>query len=1019
MKLIRSLFISALVATFATGVFAQTNGTVAGSVTDTLGAVVVGATVTAVDASGKSKQAISNSRGEYSITGLAPGKYTVKAIAPKFALYENADVDVTAGRNDLVIVLTVSGVQENVDVNANNQVSTDPNENKSATVISGKDLDALPDDPDELAAALQALAGAGAGPDGGQINIDGFSGGRMPPKEAIREIRINQNPFSAEYDRIGFGRIDILTKPGFDKFRGSIQMNFNDESLNSRNPTALNRAPSQTRNFNGFLSGPISKKKSSFFLDMQQSSNDQNAVIGADILLPGGAFGRVDQDIRVPNRRFSFSPRIDYAINDKNTLVGRYSFSHSTSENQGIGGFTLPSRATESSSNSHGVQLTESMIINAKTVNETRFSFDYNKRDSNGTTTGAGVIVSGAFNGGGSQIGQNFNTSKRWEINNATTTSFGKGNTHSIKFGLRVRGVTIEDRSESNYGGTFLFAGFAAPGGDACDLNSDLFVSSLEQYRCKVLGNPATRYNPTQFTLTAGSPLASVSQIDYSPFFTDDWKVRQDLTLSFGLRYENQTNLHSNVNFAPRFGFAWSPGAGGAKAPKTVFRGGAGVFYDRFGENQTLRANRQDGVTQLSYIVTNNPAILGQATFNADGSVSNVPTATQLAAVTPLASIPYRIVGDLEAPYSLQGALSVERQITPTTVLSATYILGRSLHTLRIRNINAPVCPSIAVCPVGLTAAQVQALRPDTTQGNIYRIESSGFSKTQMLRLNFRTSLFANKVTMFGNYNLGFANGDTDSASGAGFQIISLGFPAYSYDTSGEYAPSGFLPRQQVFVGGSIQLPWGVRVNPTVIASTGRRFNITNGLDTNYDSLFQERPTFGQLATRCAELNLTNSFCSNLGDPNTVIPRNYGKGPGFFTTNMNFSKTFGFGGSDTAGSASNGRGGNRGGGNRGGGGGNRGGGGGGGQQVVVAGGGGGNVVMMGGPGGGAAAQRPYQLTVGINVQNIFNTVNFNAPTASLSSPSFGQFRSNAGGFGFFGGGGAANRRIDLSLRFSF
>lgn len=1006
--------LAAVATALASSLFAQAVGSIGGTVTDSLGAIVVGATVTAVSAAGQQKQSITNARGEYSIPALAPGKYTVKAIAPKFALYENTEVDVASGeRNELSVVLTVAGVQENVDVGVANQIDNDPANNASATIIKEKDLEALPDDPDELAAALQALAGSASGPDGGQINIDGFTGGRMPPKEAIREIRINQNPFSAEYDRIGFGRIDILTKPGFDKFRGSVDFRFNDESLNSRNPFARNRAPSQTRNFGGFLSGPIQSKKSSFFVDFNQSSNDQNAVIAADILDSSGNFARFDQDIRVPNRRFSISPRLDYALNDNNTLVARYSFTRNTSENQGIGGFTLPTRATESTSTSHEIRLTESMIINPKTVNETRFSYEYNNRETIGTAGAAGINVSGAFFGGGAQTGDNYNISKRWELNNATTTSLGKNSQHAIKFGIRVRGVTIDDRSENNYGGTFTFTGFAAPGGDPCDINGDLFVSSLEQYRCKVQGRTETRYNPNQFTITAGNPLAGVSQVDYSPYITDDWKVRPDLTLSFGLRYENQTNLKSNLNFAPRFGFAWSPGAGGAKAPKTVFRGGAGVFYDRFSESQTLRANRQDGVSQLSYLVTDNPAILGQAVFTPTG-VTNVPTAAQVAAAIPRSSIPYRLASDLSAPYSIQAALSVERQITAKTVFSATYALARSLHTLRTRNINAPVCPNTTVCPVTptrLTDTQIAALRPDPTQGNIYQVESTGYADSKMLMLNMRTTI-GSKINLNAGYTLGFANGDTDSLSSPRFQVNTVGFPAYSYDTSNEYAPSAFIARHQLFFFGSFQLPWGIRANPMVIASTGRRFNITTGIDTNYDSLYFERPTFAALSTRCQELRLTNSFCNMSGvtDMNAVIPRNYGKGPGSFVTNLNLSKTFGFGGGDAAVT-----GGTTGGGGRGGRGGNRGGGGGGRGAIA---GGGPMMGMMGG--GGGDTRKPYQLTVGINVQNLFNTVNFSNPVSTLSSPSFGQYRSTGGGFGFFGGGGgSANRRVDLSLRFTF
>ena len=1031
MKILRSItFLLSVSLALATGAFAQTAGSIGGQITDSLGAVVVGASVTAVSATGAQKQAVSNARGEYSITGLAPGKYTVKAIAAKFALYENAEIEVTSGeRTDLIVVLTVAGLEENVEVSNSSNVSNDADNNASATVLKDKDLEALPDDPDELEAALQAMAGAGAGPDGGQISIDGFTGGRMPPKEAIREIRINTNPFSAEYERIGFGRIDVLTRPGFDKWRGSVNFNFNDESLNSRNPFARNRAPSQFRNYGGFLSGPITAKKSSFFLDLNQSQRDENSVISAIIVDPSLSIVSFNQDVRVPTRRFSMSPRFDYAINDRNTIVGRYNFSRSTSENQGIGGFTLPSRATASTNTQHGFNLTESAIINAKTVNETRFQYEYNNREQDGDGTIPTINVAGSFNGGGSQVGLNYTRSKRWEIQNYTTTSFGKASQHSVKFGIRVRGISIEDRSENNYAGTFTFAGIPAVLNCVPNPNPDLpptctvvtpAVSSIEQYRQKLLGSPDPRYNPTQFSITTGNPIADVTQIDYSPFITDDWKVRPDLTLSFGLRYENQSNIGSNFNVAPRFGFAWSPGAGGAKAPKTVFRGGFGVFYDRFNENSTLRARRNDGVSQVQYVVPSNVGnILGQASFTNTG-VTNVPTAAQIATVTPLSSVPFRIANDLSAPYSLQSAISVEHQLNPKTVFSATYTTSRSLHTLRTRNINAPVCPNIIICPAGLTDTQVRALRPNPSLGNVTLIESSGYSKTNLMFFNLRTTI-GTKYTLSGGYSLSYASGDTDSLTSPRFSVNTVGFPAYSYDTSSEYGPSAFNARHSVFFFGSASLPWGFRVSPMLVATSGRRFNITSGLDPNYDSHFFERPTYSALSARCQEQGLTDSYCdiSGIANPSTtIIPRNYGKGPGSFTLNMNLSKTFGFGGGSKTAVASNQSGRqNQGGGQ----GGNAPAGGGpGGGRGPGGGGGGPQMVMMGGGGGGGDVRKPYNLTLGVNVQNVFNNVNLSQPVGSLTSPSFGRPRSTGGGFGFFGGGGgSANRRVDLQMRFTW
>lgn len=1019
MKILRYIsFLLSISIVYVGGAFAQSAGSIGGQITDSLGAVVVGASVTAISASGAQKQAVSNARGEYSITGLTPGKYTVKAIASKFALYENAEIEVTAGeRTELIVVLTVAGVEENVEVTNGSNVSTDADNNASATVLKDKDLDALPDDPDELEAALQAMAGAGAGPDGGQISIDGFTGGRIPPKEAIREVRINTNPFSAEYERIGFGRIDILTRPGFDKWRGSVNFNFNDEALNSRNPFAVNRAPSQFRNFGGFISGPITAKKSSFFLDLNQSARDENNVISAIVLDPALNIVPFNADVRVPTRRFSMSPRFDYAINERNTIVGRYNFSRSKSENQGIGGFTLESRATDSTFTQQSFNLTESAIINAKTVNETRFQYEYNNREQEGDGTVPTINVANSFNGGGSQVGFNYTRSKRWEIQNYTTTSFGKASQHAVKFGVRVRGISIEDRSENNYAGTFTFSGFTNNNGTPNDPSDDFVVSSINQYRQKLLGNPDPRFNPNQFSIATGNPLADVSQVDYSPFITDDWKVRPYLTLSFGLRYENQTNISSKMNFAPRIGFAWSPGAGGAKAPKTVFRGGFGVFYDRFNENNTLRARRNDGISQVQYVVTNNASnILGQATFTNTG-VTNVPTAAQLGAVIPLSSVPFIIADDLSAPYSLQSAISVEHQLNPKTIFSATYTTSRSLHTLRIRNINAPVCPNTIVCPVGLTSAQVQALRPNPALGNISMIESSGYAKADLMFFNLRTTI-GTKYTLSGGYSLSYASGDTDSLSSPRFVVNTVGFPAYSYDLSNEYGPSAFNARHSVFFFGSASLPWGFRLSPMITASTGRRFNITSGVDSNYDSQFFERPTYSAVRDRCNLLGLTNSFCdiSNIADPNTIIPRNYGKGPSMFVVNMNLSKTFGFGGGSKTAVASNQSGGQNQGGNRGGGpagGGGRGPGGGGPQMVMMGGGGGGMF-------GGGDARKPYNLTFGINVQNLFNKVNLSQPVGALTSPSFGRPRSTGGGFGFFGGGGgSANRRVDLQVRFSW
>ena len=971
-------------------VYAQQNGSLSGQVFDSLGAVLKGATVTVTGVDGKLKTAVSNNQGEFQVAGLTPGKYTVIVKSATFSDYENTEVEITAGnKEELVVAMTVQIKEETVEVSNAGQVSTEADDNKSATVLKEKDLDALPDDPDELEAALLALAGPSAGPNGGQFYIDGFAGGRLPPKESIREIRINSNPFSAEYDRLGFGRIEILTKPGADKFRGGASFNFNDESLNSRNPFALNRAPSQTRNYGGNLSGPVQKGKSSFFLDINERQLDNNTIINAFVLDSSLNTVNFTKDVRVPTRRFSVSPRFDYQINSANTIVARYSYGRNSSQNQGVGGFSLESRASTSSGSEHEFRLTETAILNAKTVNETRFEYRVNTRNQLGDNSIPTVQVFDQFVGGGSQVGKNFTKDKRWEIQNYTTTSLGKKSAHSFKFGARVRSVRTENSSESNFGGTFSF-------------------SSLAQYRGNILGNANLAFNPSQFTITVGNPLAEVSQYDFGGFVTDDWKFRPDLTLSFGLRYENQSNISDNFNFAPRFGFAWSPGAGGARQPKTVFRGGAGIFYDRFGENNTLQTNRFDGIQQRNYILSSvtNSAILSQVVFNANGTVSNVPTAAQLNTLASQTNT-FRIINPYaKSAYTMQGLFSIERQLPKGINASATYVWARTINSVRQTNINAPRCAPLQPCLESI-------LKPDLTKGSVFEYQTNGISNQQFLNIGLRSG-FGSKLTFFGNYRLGISKNNSDT-------------PLYSYNFDGEYGTSGGDVRHNFVLGGSYTLPWKVRLNPFIIMSSGTPFNITTGRDNNRDSNFNDRPSFATDLTR-SSVRITNFGNFDI-DPiagQTIIPKNYGRNLATYNVNLNIGRTFGFGGkkapTPTPTTGQQPAGSNPQGGGQPGQGGNRGGGGIPGMGGGPGGMGGGN---RGGGFGGGDTNQPYNLSVGLNFQNLLNTNNEGSRTGNLSSNLFGKSNSIGGAFGFFGGGGgfggagSANRKIELQLRFNF
>ena len=952
-------------------------GGLKGQIKDPSGAVVPGATVTATGPNGAVKIGQTNNEGSYAISGLAPGTYTVRVMATGFAVVENS-VEIRGGAAQTMDAsLAVTLDKQEVTVTEQAHVDVDPSSNASALVLKGADLEALSDNPDDLQADLEALAGPGAGPNGGQIYIDGFTGGRLPPKESIREIRINQNPFSAEYDRLGFGRIEILTKPGTDKFRGQAFMNFSDESLNSRNPFAVNKAPYQQRFFGGNFSGPITKK-SSFFIDAERRSIDDNAVINAVILDPSLNITPFSQAVVTPNVRTTVSPRIDYQLNESNTLVGRYTWAQTSRLNEGVGEFSLPSRAFNGDTTEHTAQLTETAVLSPHAINETRVQFIREQANQSGNNALPGIVVPQTFTSGGAQLGLNFNNQDRYEVNNTTSFTFAK---HSFKFGGRLRGVKEDDRSTNNYNGTFTF-------------------DTIDQYRTTLLllqqgASPDVIRQQgggaSQFTLTGGTPIASVSQFDLGFFVQDDWRMRPNFTLSLGLRYETQNNIHDHKDFAPRIGIAW--GLGGGRQPKTVLRAGTGIFYDRFTEDLTLQAIRQNGVTQQQFTVYN-PNFFPNVPSVAGLESSLIPQAIR------------RIDSNLHAPYVIQSAIGIDRQLPKNIALSITYTNTRGLHNLRSRNINAPLDGTFNPAVPG------SGIRPDGDLGDIYLYESSGVFNQNQLMTNINARM-SRRISLFGYLVLGSAKSNTD---GSGT------FPANQYDLTSEYSRAGFDTRVRSVIGGSLTAPFKFQLAPFIMMSSGRPFNVTIGRDLNGDTLFTDRPAFATALSRTVIHTAYGDFDPNPIPGETIIPRNYGDGPAQFTVNLRLSRTFSFGERSTR--ASNqadpnstfgggrgpegpgGRGG--GGGPRGGGGGFRGGGGGGPR------GGGGGGFFGGGDSSGSGR---YNLTFSVSARNLLNHTNFGTRIGTITSPLFGL--SNSLATGGPGGSAAGNRRIELQMRFSF
>ena len=932
-----------------------------GQIVDALGALVVGASVTATDSGGNEKIAVTDDSGNYLVANLAPGEYLVRASAPGFTVFEKTDVRVVSGRREtLNIKLEVTIGKQEVTVSAESGLGSSLN----MRVLRGKDLAALPSGPGGLSAALRALAVPSTGPNGPQIMVNGFSGGRLPPKDSIREIRISENPFSSEYPQLGFGRIEIFTKPGSEKLQGSAFFNFNDESLNSRNPFSTVRAPYQSRLYGGSLSGPIRQKRSSFFVDFEREEVNNNALINATVLDPLLNIVRFSDSIVTPQRRTSFSPRFEFELNKNNTLVARYSYSQARFGNNGVGDFSLASRAYETSTSEQLLQLTETAVLRSNVINESRFQYLRNRRSQSGNSSAPTILVPEAFVGGGSQSGLSFNHEDRWEFQNYTSLALTR---HNIKAGVQVRGVNLTDSSTRDFGGTYTFAGGLAPALDTAnnvvlDTAGQPVISpitSIERFRRTQLISlfqqrglssaeiRALGAGPTQFSIAGGNPAASVRQYDMGVFVQDDWQLRPNLTLGLGLRYELQNNLDNKSNFAPRLAVAWAPG-GNSNERKTVVRAGIGLFYDRFSENYTLAARRSNGINEQRFIVSD-PAVLDLYPL--------VPSVGALSAFAVPETMT-RLAPDLRAPYTIQSSIGLERDFGSGLTLATTFINTRTLHMLRSRNVNSPLPGT--------------GLRPFGNAGNVFQYESSGNFTQNQLAINV-VDRFKDMMTLWATYILNDARSDTDGADT---------FPANSYALNGEYGRSALDVRHSFYLGGWITGPWKLSLSPLVFYRSGAPFNITTGEDTNRDSLYTERPALANDLSRPGVV-ITRFGAFDL-DPvagQTIIPRNYGRGPGYFSVNLGVSRAFSFG------SESKGM-----------------------RNVEIA-------PSLHSRFTGFFSRR-YTLTFTIQVENLLNHTNPGSPVGNLSSPLFGQSTSSAGPYGF-GSNPAGNRRVEIHIHLNF
>jgi hypothetical protein len=982
--------------------------------------MIPGTTVSITNALGVTVMTVrSDASGSFSATGLPAGSYIVQATVQGFAQFTSKTLALEAGQSKRVdISMAIESEQQSVEVvdeEGAPQVSAEADANANAIVLKGKDLDALSDDPDELSNELNALAGPSAGPNGGQIYIDGFTGGTLPPKSAIREIRINQNPFSAEFERLGYGRIEILTKPGTDVLHGRAYVQGNDSSLNTKNPFAA--PPSyHSIQYNASVSGSINKK-ASYFLSVEGRNSPDASVYTVVIptLDPTTGLYSVKNDSNgspipttgaaySPSNRIEISPRLDLQLGQKNTLTLRYQFEQSTRSNS-FGTASLPSHATGSSGSEHAFQLSDTQIINDHMVNETRFQLRRQPGVSTAVSSTPSVGVAGYFTKGGNPAQFSNDTSTHIELQNLTTLSAGS---HAIKFGLWARNNRDTVTTSGGFNGSFSFTSLNAYTATLNGIARGLTVAQIAA-ACPKSGT----CTPSRLNYTTGNQKFSSSVFDSALYFQDDWKINRFLTLSSGLRWETQNHIADHSDFGPRIALAYAlDGHRKGTQTKTVVRAGFGFFYERFQNGNLMTLEQANGGPNSQRQITiSNPTCFSETSLN--DALSNTGSNAGSNCNSSVAQTPqlYTLAPNYHSPYSEQFGATIERQVSKTATMTLTYMRTYGVHQMATRNANAYLPGTFVYGDPSLTGT-----RPNPSQGIVREFYPEAIFKQNQFVVNANTRI-TRSLSIMGFYTLNFANDNTGTASN-------------SYNLMEDYGAASFARRNMVTAMASYMGRWGISYNPFLVVQSGHPFNITTNTDLTGDNFFNNRPSYASNSSLCtgnAQYVQTEFGCLDVipHGGETLLPVNLGHSSSSIAFNLRMSRSFGLGQEISSPAAQNQRSG-------------RGGRGTSGSYGAVGGGHSGGGHSGGGGGGGgmhgsASTGRKYSLTFSAQALNLFNNINYGAPGGSVvptlvsgigptavygPGSRFNKSTSLAGGM-FASPSGSASRRIFLQAAFSF
>ncbi len=651
------------------------------TVVDASGAVIVGARVEVkpLAPAGAAPMAIeSGPRGDATFSLLEPGRYGLHVESPGFEPAEVPDVRLRSGDNARSVKLQIAKFAETVQVGRDpRERASDPRSDAFTTILGQAEINELPDDPDQMEQVLKDMAGPGA-----VLRMNGFRGGRLPPKDQIAQIRFRRNMFAADIHEPGFIAIDVTTKPGLDNWRGSTNLGFRNDVLSARNAFAPVKGDERNGRAAFSLTGPLWKKHTSLSLSLDGTNAYDTKTIVAQT--PDGFF---NDSVQRPTDALNGSARVEHALSKSQMLRVEAQRNHTANDNLGVGDYDLIDRAYSQVRNEDVFRASVAGSIRKALFNEFRFQWRSQDILYAPASHAPATLVLNAFNSGGAQLdgGRSLH-----EVEVANDLDIAKGK-HAMRTGglFELGGYnTFEYR---NADGTFTF-------------------SDLDAYNAG---------QPTTFTRNAGDPRVSVSQMQSALYFQDDYRATKSLTLSGGVRQEYQTHI-GGFHLGPRGGAVWSP----FKSGKTTVRGGAGFFFDWFDAQLYEQAVQLDGSHQQIQTVVQpgypNPLLGGDAVALPNGRV--------------------QIADNIDQPVLKEANIAIEQQLPHGLRVNTMYIRRRGANALRGVNLNAPRADGTRPDPTAGTITDIQSTAASSFDALNVSVNLMNADRRIFVALNYQLS---------------------------------------------------------------------------------------------------------------------------------------------------------------------------------------------------------------------------------------------------------------------------------------